>query len=215
MPSNSTTPRCKYYLSALPLLTHEEVRCATVLDKQYFRHGLANFRAYSLSVCLFLFVACFVSFPAQAKEGKTFVYDVYAGGVHAVEASIHTDFSKAGRYSISLGARTRGFLAKVAPWNGIFESHGWVEKDGEYRPQLHRSTATWKGEKEVKSYHYGRDRSFKGLEIKDHDKPLRKREVADELTQGTTDALTATLSVLRDVAAGSSCSGSELSLIHI
>ncbi len=152
---------------------------------------------------------CLISLPVQAKDVKVFVYDVYAGGIHAVEASITTDLSEAGRYSIFLGAETRGFLGKMAPWNGVFESHGWVEKDGEYRPQLHRSTATWKGDEEVKSYYYGRDRSFKGLELKKHNKPLEKREVSDELTQGATDALSATLSVMRDVAAGQVCAGSE------
>jgi len=208
MPSNSTTTCCKCGLPTLPLLTHEEVRCATVLDKPHFRRVLENFRIYSLSIC-FLIILCFLSLPVQAEGLQSFVYDVYAGGVHAVEASITTDLSKEGRYSVSLGARTRGFLGKVAPWNGIFESHGWVEKDGEYRPELHRSTATWKGDKEVKSYHYGRDRSFKGLEIQDHDGRIKNKDVEDSLTRGTTDALSATLSVMRDVAAGQNCAGSE------
>lgn len=176
--------------------------------KRYLSWMLAHFKSCLFSLIVFvLFLTS--SFVARAAEPQVFIYDVYAGGIHAVEATLNIDLSQKGAYTLALKAQTRGFLGSLAPWSGVFESQGWVEKDGLYRPQLHRSTAVWKGEEEIKSYHYGRDGSFKGLEIKDHDQPLQKKDVDDALTQGTTDALTATLSVMHAVAAGKKCAGEE------
>ncbi|MDB2683131.1 DUF3108 domain-containing protein [Alphaproteobacteria bacterium] len=143
--------------------------------------------------------------PSADSNIQTMVYEVYAGGIHAVQATLTMDLSKKAHYDLDLAAKTRGFLGKMAPWHGTFESHGWVMDDGSYKPKLHRSTATWKDEEEIKSYNYGQDGSFKSLMIKDHDKPEEKKTVEDELTQGTTDALTATLTVLQMVGQGQAC----------
>ncbi len=137
------------------------------------------------------------------------IYDVYAGGFHAVEAQLDVDFSKKERYSLIMSAHTRGFLGSVAPWNGTFESHGWVLEGNDYRPETHKSTATWRDEIETKEYKYNKDRSFKGLLITDHDRPTYKKEVADELTQGTTDILTATLLAMRAISNGNDCQGTS------
>lgn len=137
------------------------------------------------------------------------VYEVYAGGIHAVQARLNMDYSKPGHYSVKLGAHTRGFLGALAPWDGTFESHGWVLNKNDLRPRQHKSVAIWRGEKEIKDYAYTKDRRFKGLSIKDHDKPAYKKEVDAALTQGTTDVLTATLLVMQDVADGMPCEGAS------
>lgn len=136
------------------------------------------------------------------------VYDVYAGGIHAVEAEVIIDTSKPGRYSISMGGHTRGFLGSIAPWNGIFESHGWTGGEGEYQPELHKSTTTWRDETEIKEYKYTKDGGFQELIITDHDKAPRREEVEAELTQGTTDAFSAALASFNAVATDQNCEGS-------
>lgn len=146
---------------------------------------------------------------AQANDNiQKLSYDVYASGFHVVEAELTIDYSKQGRYSIVLDAKTRGFLGSLAPWEGSFESHGWVIGD-ERRPELHRSIAIWRGEKETKSYNYTKDGGFQSLEIKDHDKPLETKKPDPELTQGTSDALSATLQVMEQVFETGMCNGSE------
>jgi hypothetical protein len=146
---------------------------------------------------------------AARAEKQTMYYEVYAGGIHALQARLDINIAK-GRYDIVLKAQTRGFLGKMAPWEGIFESHGWVEKDGTYKPELHKSTAIWRGEKEVKDYKYTRDGHFLGLiETVDGKKPKEKPTVDAELTEGTTDALTGALNVLEIVGEGGKCDGSE------
>ena len=139
-------------------------------------------------------------------------YDVYASGFHVVQADLLIDKSEAGRYSILLDAHTRGFLGKLAPWRGSFETYGWVLNGADYtnyQPELHRSVSNWRGEQEVKSYHYAKDGSFKSLEIDEHDKPLETSIPEPELTQDTIDALTAALAVMDEVSAGRDCTGNS------
>jgi len=95
-------------------------------------------------------------------------------------------------------------------WKGTFETEGWRNpKTGEARPEIHKSVAYNKDEQEVKEYRYGRDGSFKSYKVKDPENDGSVREVDPELTEGTTDALTATLAVLERIAEGGKCEGSK------
>ena len=145
----------------------------------------------------------------NAAEGpkQELVYEVYASGFHVVQAKLHIDLTNPKKYDIGLGADTRGFLGKIVPWNGTFESNGWVIKNGEYRPKQHKSTASWRGETDVKDYQYGKDGSFKGLTITKDDKPPEPKDVDAELTDGTIDVLTATLSMLTAYPLTNECAG--------
>ncbi len=139
------------------------------------------------------------------------IYEVYAGGIHAVQAKFDVDLRKKDRYDIKMSAKTRGFLAKWAPWNGVFESHGWIlgrNKD-KYQPELHKSTTTWRDETEVKEYKYTKDGGFEELMITDHEKPSYKKEIDSELTYNTTDAFSAALQVMKAISVGQGCSGSS------
>lgn len=155
-------------------------------------------------------VACAV--PAAAAEAnlQKMEYDVYAGGFHVVEAHLNTDLTKPGRYDLELGARTRGFLGRLAPWHGVFKTNGWRDdKTGALRPELHQSVTTWRNDEETETYKYGRDGSFREYSVKDKNDPGAPRPVAAELTQGTTDALSVTFDVMQAVAANGKCEGSD------
>ena len=117
------------------------------------------------------------------------------------------DYRQKGRYTISFGAETRGFLGSVAPWQGTFETKGYAFKNGRRTPELHESIAIWRDEKEVKSYHYKKNGRFKNLvTLYKHKKP--KKTIPDaKLTKGTTDALTATMLVMENITRGGNCEG--------
>lgn len=151
-----------------------------------------------------------LTIPAPAWAGnQSAVYEVYAGGIHALQARLEIKTNK-GRYDVVLEAKTRGFLGKMAPWEGIFESHGWVEKDGTFKPESHRSTAIWRGEKEIKDYKYARNGHFLGLtETLDGKAPEDKPNLSEDITEGTTDALSAALNVLELIGKGGECKGTE------
>ncbi|HPF78005.1 MAG TPA: DUF3108 domain-containing protein [Alphaproteobacteria bacterium] len=156
---------------------------------------------------LFLTAAPFSVAKAADKnpDRQKVRYDVYAGGIHALQANLDIDQSKQGRYSLSLDAKTYGLLGKLAPWEGVFESHGWAGKVN--KPELHQSTAIWRGEKEIKKYKYNKDGSFAGYSVLDDENDGSLRDVDTELTKGTSDVLTATLNTMEAIAAGSDCEG--------
>jgi len=161
-----------------------------------------------LVAAVFTWLACIVN-PAAASETlrQQLVYEVYAGGIHAVQAKLDIDLSKKNKYALILDAKTRGFLGSLIPWEGTFESHGWVLKDGQYQPQKHQSTATWRGEQDIKEYLYNKNGSFKSLRITDEHSDAELRKVEDEVTNGTVDALTATLQMLKTYNQTGQCTG--------
>jgi hypothetical protein len=162
--------------------------------------------------CLAFILSAAISGPAKAEKPgglQTMIYEVYAGGIHAVQARLDLDFRAKDRYDMKMSAKTRGFLASLAPWEGVFESHGWIVGDGDFRPEMHKSADIWRGEAEVKEYKYTRDRKFLGLNITEHEKKPNRRKVPDELTQGTTDAFTAALVAMQAVSDGHECSGTS------
>ena len=145
---------------------------------------------------------------AADKNLQLMTYDVYAGGFHVVEAQLKVDLSQKGRYDLSLDAHTRGFLANLAPWEGVFETQGWHAHQSS-KPERHRSTTIWRDEEEIKTYNYNKNGSFKSYTIKEHDKPLETQDPAAELVQNSTDDLTATMSVMERIAAGGQCAGRD------
>jgi len=146
--------------------------------------------------------------PAAAKtEIQKMQYDVYAGGINAVDAELDVVFKAKDRYDIELTAATKGFLRVLAPWSGSFESHGWRRHDGLDQPELHKSIATWRSDNEIKEYSYDQKGNFLKYSIKDEENDGTPKDVDPELTQGTTDALTAVLGVMKRVGAGKACGG--------
>jgi hypothetical protein len=138
------------------------------------------------------------------------VYTVYAGGINAVQARLHIDESRSSRYKMILSAKTRGFLARLAPWRGSFATEGWRNGD-DLRPENHKSVSTWKDETEIKEYTYNEDGEFVKLTITEEgrDKSPDPSSIERELTDGTTDALTATLLVMQAINEKESCEGAS------
>ena len=156
---------------------------------------------YALLIALTL-----LSFPAYAAEKQTAIYDVYASGVHVLEAQL--DLSEEnGRYDFSFKAHTRGFLASLLPWTGTYISQGWLE-NGNYIPELHKSHSVWKDEIDGKEFHYTKDGGFQELIVTEKGK-TEKADVPPELSEGTIDAYSAALKVFAKIAAGGACEGKD------
>lgn len=147
---------------------------------------------------------------AATNNSQIMTYEVYAGGINAVRAQLDVNYRQNDRYDLSLAAQTKGFLAKLVPWEGTFSTKGWRMKDGKEQPELHKSTAVWREEEDFKEYYYTKDGAFDKLIVLEPGTPGPvTEEVAAELTQGTTDALTATLQVMQSVAETGSCEGRD------
>ena len=132
---------------------------------------LANITSLIISLALLLVSASAIADSGKtvkfANEKQTVRYDVYAGGVHALQADLNVDLTQAKKYDVSLTAKTYGFLGKLAPWKGTFSSTGWKQGNkGLWQPKEHKSETTWRDELEVKKYSYNKDGSFKRVQHK-------------------------------------------------
>ncbi len=144
--------------------------------------------------------------PTRSSHSQVMTYDVYAGGIHAVQAKLEVGYQKNDRYDLRIDAQTIGFLKKLAPWSGTFETIGKRQQNGG-RPEIHRSTALWRDENEMKEYSYDAQGSLRAVRVieEGQDKP---QEVLDPaLVKDTTDILSATLAVMESVAQGGECQG--------
>jgi len=151
---------------------------------------------------------------AAAEELKPvhqkMAYSVYAGGIHALDADLDIDLSEKNRFSIDVFAKTYGLLGRLAPWFGSFKTRGWFDrKTNSVRPEIHESESTWKDELEVKRYVYNKDGTFKEYTVKDDKNDGSPKKVDPELTDQTTDILSATLEMMAHVAAGQECQGAS------
>ncbi len=162
-----------------------------------------------------MLLAYFISFssisPAKAaetlkKNQQRLEYNVFAGGLHALQSDLIIDLSHAGQYSIDLSAKTFGLLGKLAPWEGTFSSYGW-NNNGTFQSKEHQSTAIWRKEKEIKNYTYNKDSSFEKFQITDDENDGKVKKIDKELTDQTSDILTATLNTLQTAAKTNKCEG--------
>ncbi len=161
---------------------------------------------------LLLLISLFVTFPAKAEKpraaaGNSLTYDVYAGGLHALQARLNIDESKS-RYHVTLYAETYGLLKSLAPWHGMFLSKGWIDKNGSRQPEQHKSVANWREDEEIKDYWYKRDGNFKSYQVTENGEDKTPKPFDKSLAHDTIDILTATLDEMHHVNKTKDCSGS-------
>ena len=144
------------------------------------------------------------AFAEESKPTQTAEYNVYAGGIHALEVNMVNDLQSQERYEVNMTAETHGILGKLAPWSGSFSTSGW--KGDIYKPEQHQSVATWRGEEETKTYRYKKDGSFESYKVIEEGKDKTPKESRLRIhTANTTDILTAAMNTMRDISAGQSC----------
>lgn len=144
---------------------------------------------------------------ADARQEMT--YDVYAGGFHVVSADLTVDLAKKANYLLRLGAATHGMLGRLAPWTGIFQTQGWYDaKKDKPRPDLHFSDTTFRNERELTEFFYNKNGTFKEFK-KTNEEQKGHEDIPPELSDGTTDVLSATLEVMSRIAQTRECVGRD------
>ena len=115
-------------------------------------------RTLKTSICIItLFCVVQSAYAEQSIEKPDAIsthiikYEVYAGGINAVTANLIVKYLNDTEYYLKLDASTAGLLGKLAPWQGIFETKGWLYIDDETgaRPELHKVVSVWRDEKEI------------------------------------------------------------------
>ncbi len=159
----------------------------------------------TLTLLGFLLIV-FTSSNALAKQ-TTLVYEVYAGGINALQARLNLDLQP-NTFQTSLTANTKGFLGAVAPWQGQYSTKGFL-KNGEAHPLQHVAKSTWRDEVETKTYSYNKQGQFQDLTIIEDGKDTSPKDIDMKLTTDTVDILTATLNTMMQTATTGECKGTS------
>ncbi len=161
---------------------------------------------------IFILTACFmiafmgsVSAKSLNDENISLKYNVYAGGLHALKASLDMSLT-AKKYDIEVDAKTNGFIGKVFPWAGHFETVGTTDKK-DLIPETHTSTSSWKKKAKEKELEY-KDGVFKAKHEIKNGKKTTNNKIKNELTIDTVDMLTGAVQLLQNAENQSTCNGS-------
>ena len=150
-----------------------------------------------------------MALPAQAAAPAVLTYDVYAGGIHGMNAKLSIE-EDASRYDVKLETITIGFLKKLAPWSGVFASTGWVMPGTDRQPETHTSSATWKKEANQKDYKFAKNGEFISYKVTEAGTDKTPEKLDPELTPtGISDVLSTTLEVMARLRAGENCAQTE------
>ena len=155
------------------------------------------FRILCIVFCMIL------SMPVRAAPYEA-TYDVYAGGIHAMQAKL-TLAQTAKKYDILLKVETYGLLKKLADWRGSFGSKGNRLSPSNHKPHNHFSEAIWKGEREQKTYVYNQAGNLVSYKVIEAGKDETPKDIDPALFKNTTDILSATLDVMDDLRVNEKC----------
>lgn len=144
--------------------------------------------------------------PANAvSEDYTLSYDVYAGGLHALRSTYQAE-RKDGSYDLTANAETNGFIGKIFPWSGEFESSGKLQ-NGDLIPAAHTSASSWKSKTTIKRLEFDNGTATKFMELEDGETEV-KSDFEPALVRNAADLLTATLIAFQDISDMDSCNTS-------
>jgi hypothetical protein len=162
-----------------------------------------------LAFLCFVAIAMNVANPAMAADKRIMTYDVYAGGIHALDATLTISTNSKG-YDVHLESKTHGLLGKLAPWSGVFQTQGQFAASGDIYPIEHISQSTWKKETESKTFIYDGKGNFKSYRVTEGGKDTTPSNLDNSLTTETTDILSATLAMMRNFEKTPECKGDKL-----
>ena len=172
-------------------------------------------RGTSIVKRLFIWSAIFLlfctnpSFSADKNQHTSNItYDVYAGGVHALDARL-TIKTTSSNYDATLTAATQGLLKKLANWSGKFTSKGLISQNIA-APLTHISTSTWKEETESKTFKYNGHGKFLSYKVIEGNADKTPTDIDKSLAIGTMDNLTATLNLMMTMPVTKACKGDTL-----
>ncbi len=147
--------------------------------------------------------------PAKAADQKYHAtYDVYAGGIHALQARLDID-KKSGKYEINVASETYGLLGRIVPWHAKFYTQGWREAKGR-QPKLHVSDTTTRKKHEVNTYKYSQKGDFLSFRQVVNGRDETRADLDPSIMKGTTDILSAVFNLVDRVAAGEGCAFEDM-----
>lgn len=151
--------------------------------------------------------------PAAPRIQKTLVYDLYAGGFRALDATVtlkEDRAAKQGRYALELVSATAETFKMIAPWSGSFKVAGWLQ-GVERQPETYAVYSKLTEKIKTKDFRYDASGKLLSFKATENGKDKTPDPVGPELTPpGITDVLTTTLKALDRLHATGACTGASL-----
>lgn len=140
----------------------------------------------------------------QAEDGMALRYNVYAGGFRALQASLDLNLEQK-EYKVALDAKTEGFIGKLFPWSGKYETSGVKRQDG-LTPAEYAATSIWKDEEKQTRLEF-KDGLLKTRYESETGHADSKKEIEAALAKDAVDMLTGAVTLLQNTDGTESCAG--------
>ncbi|TAL29398.1 MAG: DUF3108 domain-containing protein [Alphaproteobacteria bacterium] len=133
-------------------------------------------------------------------------YDVYAGGFHALDASLELDLDKKA-YDVGVDARTKGFIGKMFPWQASYSTSGRSEK-GVLIPTTSTARSAWRSKVSTTEMSYDPKGRLIKTTTQDGQKTTVNRDIDKSMANNAVDILTSTLLIMQNARNTQKCEGS-------
>jgi len=163
-----------------------------------------------------LFSAIPAAVPAHAREARaatlakgkedsmSLSYNVYAGGFRALQASLALALEQK-EYKVELDAKTEGFIGKLFPWAGKYETSGTKQKNI-LKPAAYEATSIWKDEEKQTRLEF-KNGLLKTRYETETGHPDSKTDIEAALAKDAVDMLTGAITLLQHTDGMESCEG--------
>lgn len=156
----------------------------------------------AMRIVILLFLAGLWSQPVFA-ENYAAKYDVYAGGIHALQARL--DYQESAKsYDVSIASETYGILDKIVPWQATLQTKGQILK-GKMLPQTHKADTTTRKKHEINTYNYDKSGALVSFQQIVNGKDETRKDLDPAIYKDTIDVMTAIFSLIGQVEAGKGC----------
>lgn len=132
-------------------------------------------------------------------------YDVYAGGLKALNASLVMDLGKKA-YDMRLHAETQGMIGSLFPWKASYNTSGHAEQ-GRLIPSVHTESSTWKNSVKTTEMDYAPSGKLLKATTQEGATTTVDRDIDTVLTDKAVDVLTGTLVMMQNAKKTNACTG--------
>ena len=157
-----------------------------------------------------MFLICLACLPVSPALAENYAakYDVYAGGIHALQARF--DYQAGPKeYAVSIASETYGILSKIVPWHATLNTKGQVLK-GKKLPISHKADTTTRKKHEINTYSYDKNGALVSFNQVVNGKDETLTDLDPAIYKDTMDVLTAIFSLIDQVGVGKGCEAEPL-----
>ncbi len=133
-------------------------------------------------------------------------YDVYAGGFHALNATLALDLDPKA-YDVGVDAKTQGFIGKLFPWQASFTTSG-RSVNGVLVPMTSTQRSAWRSKVSLTEMNYDPKGRLVKTTTQEGQRTTVNRDIDKNMATNAVDILTSTLLMMQHAKNTQTCAGS-------